>query len=238
MAFRRSIHRHITIMFCIPPHTQRDEWRIGFRHGMKNSMLHAVTKAVSRSSTIRLRCVAKRAGDAFISGFDDDSTIELMRPNNWSDHNPPPDLLSNETPSTGQIINGGLKLQASSRLCTITTIVRMMECLPDKFLQRGGRESLQQECRADRHLLVWVCPAASVVRDGVRWVRNDSSTIETETTTKPQSLRPSFIVIRELLAYNANVVHIEMCVWDECFRICHFDQSSDAGGSIAANCYE
>jgi hypothetical protein len=63
MAFRRSIHRHITIMFCSPPYTQRYEWRNGFRHGMRNWMLYAVTKAVSCSSTIRLRCVVKRAGD-------------------------------------------------------------------------------------------------------------------------------------------------------------------------------
>jgi hypothetical protein len=41
MAFRRSIHRHITIMFCIPPYTQHHEWRIGFRHGMRNWMLYA-----------------------------------------------------------------------------------------------------------------------------------------------------------------------------------------------------
>jgi hypothetical protein len=95
MAFRRSIHRHITTMFCNPPYTQRYEWRIGFRHGMKNSMLHAVTKAVSRSSTIRLRCVVKRAGDAFTSAFDDgirrfdhridvtDRTIGLKPIPNW-----------------------------------------------------------------------------------------------------------------------------------------------------------
>jgi hypothetical protein len=36
MVFRRSIHRHITIMFCIPPYTQHYEWRIGFHHGMRN----------------------------------------------------------------------------------------------------------------------------------------------------------------------------------------------------------
>jgi hypothetical protein len=44
----------------------------------------AVTKAVSRSSTIWLRCVVKRAGDALKPAdwtrFDDDSTTELMRP--------------------------------------------------------------------------------------------------------------------------------------------------------------
>jgi hypothetical protein len=62
-------------MFCIAPYTQRYEWQIGFRHGMRNCMLYAVMKAVSRSSTIRLRCIVKRAGDVLKP--EDSTTIRL-----------------------------------------------------------------------------------------------------------------------------------------------------------------
>jgi hypothetical protein len=85
-------------------------------------------------------------------------------------------------------------------------------------------------------LLVRVCPAALVKTplhlacDGsYSFVvgRDDSSTIETEVTTKPQSSRPSIEV---------KCGPYRRFARDECFRICHFVRSSDAGGSIAADC--
>jgi hypothetical protein len=56
-------------------------------------MVYAVTKTISRSSTIKLRCVVKRAGDALkqveTSGFDDNSTVKSNnRWNDWSENNP------------------------------------------------------------------------------------------------------------------------------------------------------
>jgi hypothetical protein len=145
-------------------------------------------------------------------------------------------------------------MQAAQRVCvrvvcTITTIVRMMECRPEKLYKLDHRywtvlhaaagscrESLEQECRADICLLVRVCPAALVKTplhlacDGsYSFVvgRDDSSTIETEVTTKPQSSRPSIEV---------KCGPYQRFALDECFRICHFVRSSDAGGSIAADC--